>query len=82
MGQCVQVHKHSHCFQGKQLVCACGQVSKQRQNTVCVTLLPCLPGCLLTQQFKVNMWPRRVLCVFTELHLHVLIIPDASSHPA
>lgn len=28
------------------------------------------------------MWPRRVLPVFAELHLHAFIIPDADSHPA
>lgn len=57
-----------------------GQVSQQRQHMChCLTMSARLSA-LTTLQ--VNMWLRRVLCVFTELHLHAFTIPDAGSHPA
>lgn len=57
-------------------VCVCVLVSRQY---VCHCLLL---GCPLTQLCTVAVLPRRVLCVFTQLHLHAFIIPDAGSHPA
>lgn len=50
-------------------------------DTMCVTVSPYLLSCLF-RQFKVNMWTRCDLCVFSQLHLRVFIIPDAASHPA
>lgn len=54
----------------------CYQTRLVSRDRICVTVLPCLLGCRLSL---------RSICVqgvFTELHLHAFIIPDASSHPA
>lgn len=85
MGQCVRTCKHSRSAQGQAAaVCLrwCYQAKLVSRDSTCVTVSACLLWCLLIQQLKVNMWPRRVLCISAGLRLHTFIIADAGSHPA